>query len=198
MAATSFKVPQISEAEMTAFHQAHFSKPATDDFHAHFLRPDLPSTGEATYDAVGGNEYYEYYEEEEDGLGYYSDGVKRTLTDEQIAIFRHSELQALRRKRESSQLRKATTTNPEEDAARDTSEEGEILSTPSATAKKPKKRKRGKVKNSKTRSGEEPIDLRKRTWDVVDEGLATLDYGDEENKPVEASAVQRRRISYDD
>lgn len=33
------------------------------------------------------------YQEEDDGLGYYSDGEKRTLTDEQIAIFRHSELQ---------------------------------------------------------------------------------------------------------
>ena len=36
-------------------------------------------------------------EEEDDGLGYYDDGVKRTLTDEQIAIFRHSEVEELRR-----------------------------------------------------------------------------------------------------
>jgi hypothetical protein len=28
-------------------------------------------------------------------LGYYTDGTKRTLTDEQIAIFRHSEIQEL-------------------------------------------------------------------------------------------------------
>ena len=40
---------------------------------------------------------------EEDDLGYYPDGVKRTLTDEQIAMFRHSEIYALQRKR---QLRK--------------------------------------------------------------------------------------------
>lgn len=37
--------------------------------------------------------------EHDDGLGYYPDGVKRTLTDEQIAMFRHSEIQALLRKR---------------------------------------------------------------------------------------------------
>jgi hypothetical protein len=39
----------------------------------------------------------EFYEEEgdDDGLGYYDDGVKRTLTDEQIAIFRHSEIHDL-------------------------------------------------------------------------------------------------------
>ncbi|KAL8850471.1 MAG: hypothetical protein Q9221_004613 [Calogaya cf. arnoldii] len=39
----------------------------------------------------------------EDDLGYYPDGAKRTLTDEQIAMFRHSEIYALQRKR---QLRK--------------------------------------------------------------------------------------------
>ena len=30
-------------------------------------------------------------------LGYYEDGTKRTLTDEQIAMFRHSEIQAILR-----------------------------------------------------------------------------------------------------
>ncbi|KAF8430620.1 hypothetical protein BGX38DRAFT_1231963 [Terfezia claveryi] len=35
------------------------------------------------------------HEEEDDDLGYYPDGVKRTLTDAQIAIFRHSEIQEM-------------------------------------------------------------------------------------------------------
>jgi len=35
----------------------------------------------------------------DDGLGWYSDGVKRTLTDEQIAMFRHTEFEQLMRKR---------------------------------------------------------------------------------------------------
>ena len=30
-----------------------------------------------------------------DTLGYYDDGVKRTLTDDQVAMFRHSETQAV-------------------------------------------------------------------------------------------------------
>ncbi len=38
--------------------------------------------------------------EEDDGLGYYPDGVKRTLTDEQVAMFRHSEIYSLIRKRQ--------------------------------------------------------------------------------------------------
>ena len=32
-----------------------------------------------------------------DDLGYYPDGVRRTLTDQQVAIFRHSEIQSLLR-----------------------------------------------------------------------------------------------------
>ncbi|KAK5458403.1 hypothetical protein LTS15_004483 [Exophiala xenobiotica] len=34
-------------------------------------------------------------QEADDGFGYYEDGVKRTLTDEQIRMFRHSEIQRL-------------------------------------------------------------------------------------------------------
>ena len=35
-----------------------------------------------------------------DGLGYYPDGAKRTLTDEQIAMFRHSEIYSILRERQ--------------------------------------------------------------------------------------------------
>ena len=37
---------------------------------------------------------------EDDGLGYYPDGVKRTLTDDQIAMFRHSEIYSILRERQ--------------------------------------------------------------------------------------------------
>lgn len=40
-----------------------------------------------------------HYDYDDDGLGYYEDGVKRTLTDEQIAMFRHTEIQAILRER---------------------------------------------------------------------------------------------------
>lgn len=39
-------------------------------------------------------------EEEEDDLGYYPDGKRRTLTDDQIAMFRHSEIYAILRERQ--------------------------------------------------------------------------------------------------
>lgn len=64
----------------------------------------------------------EYYDEEDDGLGYYSDGTKRTITDEQIAMFRHSEIHAILRKR---RLRRE---------AGELSEEGEATSEPKAAA----------------------------------------------------------------
>lgn len=196
---------------MAAFHEAHFSKSATDHFHTHFLRPDHPlpqHQDTATYNVVGEEEYYED-DEEDDGLGYYPDGVKRTLTDEQIAIFRHSELEALRRARESSKIKKAIMSaasdqegdqEQEVDLAADDDISEEAAA--AAPAKKSKKRKRGKGKNKNKKNtaggGGEHIDLRKRTWDVVGEGLDSLDYDDDEAQPVEATAVQRRRISYDD
>ncbi|KAK3984137.1 hypothetical protein QBC44DRAFT_23549 [Cladorrhinum sp. PSN332] len=194
MAGTSIRVPHISQAEMIAFYEAHFAQFATNHFESHFLRPNQPAPQKNSYTGEA-EEYYEEEEEEDDGLGYYPDGVKRTLTNEQIAIFRHSELEALRRVKESSKLKKAIITATEEDAVQDLSE-GEVSSaTPSTTAKKNKKRKRGKNKNA----GEQPIDLRKRTWDVVDKGLASLDYGEQEfQQPPLASNVQRRQISYDD
>lgn len=45
------------------------------------------------------NDGYDNDVDDDDGLGYYADGIKRTLTDEQIAMFRHSEIQSLLRER---------------------------------------------------------------------------------------------------
>ena len=56
---------------------------------------------------------------EEDHLGYYPDGVKRTLTDEQIAMFRHTEIQMLlkerRRRREEEEEEEAEARKEEEE-----------------------------------------------------------------------------------
>lgn len=79
------------KTDIETFHALHFSSNAIGDFETQFLRPDAAKVHDIDHTD------YDYEEEEDDGLGYYSDGVKRTLTDEQIAIFRHSELEALRR-----------------------------------------------------------------------------------------------------
>jgi hypothetical protein len=64
-------------------------------------------------------------------LGYYPDGVKRTLTDEQIAIFRHSEIQTLlrerRKRREEAALQQVS---PEAEAPSEPGTEHEFVQVP--------------------------------------------------------------------
>lgn len=105
-----------SQEQIEAFRRTHFSPNATTSFFANFLPADQTGTnffneggnaenpyketgsaevGKLVADTVMGECESGYDEEEEDDLGYYPDGVKRTLTDAQIAIFRHTELQEM-------------------------------------------------------------------------------------------------------
>lgn len=82
----AFSVPTVTVDDLREFHTKHF--------------PTAPVPQQYLSNVQDQTEYSEdYYESEDDALGYYDDGVKRTLTDEQIAIFRHSEIQAILRKR---------------------------------------------------------------------------------------------------
>jgi hypothetical protein len=83
----------VAQDDLRAFHAQHFPHAPAPEYILHGTEPATEAT----------EEYYEEYYEEDDGLGYYPDGTKRTLTDEQIAMFRHSEIHATLRKR---QLRK--------------------------------------------------------------------------------------------
>lgn len=56
-------------------------------------------------------------------LGYYEDGTRRTLTDDQIAMFRHSEIQRLltaRRHRQLAEEEEAKTRKQKREEAKDT------------------------------------------------------------------------------
>ncbi|PTB68826.1 hypothetical protein BBK36DRAFT_154605 [Trichoderma citrinoviride] len=156
---------QHRDDELLAFQQSHFSSEAAAEFGHTFtsLPPQEPSEAQAC------EEWWE--EEEDDGLGYYEDGVKRTLTDEQIAIFRHSELRELRREQEKQAGSKA----PElpQDASANDIETASPQDSSGAVGSRGKKRKRKKPKATKQ---EPKPDLRKRTWDVVEAGLDSLDY----------------------
>ncbi|UKZ90829.1 uncharacterized protein TrAFT101_005828 [Trichoderma asperellum] len=161
----SFKIPQISSDELSEFHQSHFSNEAVSDFGQHFIT--LPSQ------EVSEDQLYEEWgeeEEEDDGLGYYEDGVKRTLTDEQIEIFRHSELRELERQREKQALAKSGTPRDASINETDTASPHGPGAPTSSRSKKKKKKKSKAVKQ------EPKPDLRKRTWDVVEAGLDSLDY----------------------
>jgi hypothetical protein len=76
------ELPTITEEDLKTFHLKHF--PNTP----------LPQSFASAHDKD---------QEEEDELGYYPDGTKRTLTDDQIAMFRHSEIQQLLRMLRSQQ-----------------------------------------------------------------------------------------------
>ena len=58
----------------------------------HLIRTAVNSNDDTDPENPGG--------EKLDDLGYYPDGVKRTLTDEQIAMFRHSEIYSIVRERQ--------------------------------------------------------------------------------------------------
>ncbi|KAL9126221.1 MAG: hypothetical protein Q9217_004701 [Psora testacea] len=73
------------------------------DFHAEVYGTSAPANSLPRHletESVKGEEFVDGYEIEDDDLGYYADGKKRTLTDEQIAMFRHSEIYCIVRGRQ--------------------------------------------------------------------------------------------------
>jgi hypothetical protein len=132
-------------------------------------------------------------------------------------MFRHSEIQALlreKRKASESTTKKAASqskTCPEKEDL----EYGRLSpvnfsasGSPSSMADSPdigsgpdqsNGRKKQKVQKGHFKRNIKP-DLRKRTWDKVDQGLGSLDYEDEvQPQPSSQQAGrQRRKVSYDD
>lgn len=195
---------------MWSFHNAHFCEASAAAFTTDFLNPAKAEENPDIHHFEGGDEAYYEDDEDDDGLGYYPDGVKRTLTDEQIAMFRHSETQALQRARERAFTQRNSsspppTHTPAENLEDDRSEDGELLDDVSNTGvvatkkkqKNKKKKKRGSG-NGKRHYSPDP-ERRKRTWDVVETGLDGLDYGESSQLQTQTSpARQRRRITYED
>lgn len=162
---TAPELPAVSSDDFAAFFQEHFAEEAVSQFGIEFLDSE-------TAHAFANPELISGWEEEvEDDLGYYEDGVKRTLTDEQIEIFRHSELQELRRQRIKQENKKKEAPSPlRDDLAHH--REGSISQPSPSTASSWNKKKKG----TKRQPAEPKPDLRKRTWDVVEKGLDSLDY----------------------
>jgi hypothetical protein len=150
----------IYQEDFAAFHEAHFSGNATAHFAGTFMKPGSAAAAAADF---------EEEDPDDDGLGYYDDGVKRTLTDEQIEIFRHSELQQLR-KAEEKKAAKATSPTTDDGEVAEGQDMRSHGNSSSNNGPKRKKRKMNKAPR------EPKPDLRKRTWDVVEAGLDTLDY----------------------
>lgn len=152
--------------DLSAFHHAHFGDAAIAQFGQTFLNPAVGASSDDP----------EELWEEEDELGYYDDGVKRTLTDDQIEMFRHSELKELRRKEEKAALKKdrqhqRKIDHPEREP------EPVVDKAPLVESSMPSRFESTRKRKKQHRQPREPKpDLRKRTWDVVEKGLDTLDY----------------------
>ncbi|KAE8386781.1 hypothetical protein ETB97_001108 [Aspergillus alliaceus] len=81
---SNINLPSVTIEDLQAFQAQHF-----------------PGTGRPLVSEYSYNENVSKEPaDDDDGLGYYPDGVKRTLTDEQIKIFRHSEIHSILRERQ--------------------------------------------------------------------------------------------------
>ncbi|KAG8408882.1 hypothetical protein J3458_019893 [Metarhizium acridum] len=154
---------RLSHNELFEFHESHFSADAVANFGSVFLNA---TEKQETYESHTGEDWNG---EVDDGLGYYEDGVKRTLTDEQIEIFRHSELRHLERQQEHAKSSKSIGSMTGRSQLT-SMERNNAVNLATRSSKKKKKKAR-----SEKQDDPKP-DLRKRTWDVVDSGLDSLDY----------------------
>ena len=79
----------FGQDDLYAFHTRVFGAIGAP---AHLIHTGGNSNDDRSLENTGGDDV--------DDLGYYPDGVKRTLTDEQIAMFRHSEIYSILRERQ--------------------------------------------------------------------------------------------------
>ncbi|POS84107.1 hypothetical protein EPUL_003310 [Erysiphe pulchra] len=184
--------PTISQQDLASFYSSHFSSANLDYFSRHFLEPETSN------------------DPEDDCLGYYEDGTKRTLTDEQIAIFRHSELHRLVKEKKNLAEKQIKEKCTDKINASNSDETGESQALESTTctpkqnlSEKPLTNKARKALKAKQKGYFRQVikpDLRKRTWDKVEVGLESLDYDELQSESSSAAtrSAQRRRVTYDD
>ncbi|KIH94319.1 hypothetical protein SPBR_05545 [Sporothrix brasiliensis 5110] len=190
-ALAAIRVPQISHEELFAFHESHFSHLSTADFGARFTSLPEPASEEPQDDGI---------EAQEVALRAGTEVVDGDEYDPETSFvlhFTHADFAA----------------NYEDgEILNDGTENGIESEKEQGKTRKKRRRKKNNTGNSNARrhlghggnsdNGEpkhQKPDLRKRTWDVVDTGLGSLDYdGAERGGDAMQSAPQRRRVQYGD
>ncbi len=180
---------------MRAFHEEHFSNRSLAHFDFHFMRPEQPTAQRDLNITHADDE-----DHGDDGWVYYDESAKETATDELIPVFGYPEVETLREATEELDGLEVPLETELSAKATQEFDDGEIdngIVAPGQrnTGPKRKRKKRGGNK----RKAEEKPDLRKRTWDVVEAGLDSLYYDDDE--PAEATTTKdarRAQISYGD
>ncbi|KAG9679560.1 hypothetical protein KCU95_g15956, partial [Aureobasidium melanogenum] len=202
MSTQSLRIPTVTEDDLRLFHDKHFSGLSSEPSNRHH---DAHVDLEQDFD--------------DDGLGYYSDGVKRTLTDDQIAMFRHSEIQTLlrerRRKREiseseSSQNVPSKLTQPVGDMSTPDTAEDSVSQRSASTSESQGLGKRKWQRFIDTSETNPEYLTHRRIARELDEQKASsidLAYGDEEStssvvekqpKDTSSSQTRRKEVSYDE
>lgn len=154
------------------------------------------------------NMHSEIQEEDAPKLGHYEDGSKRTLTDEQIAMFRHSEIQELLRerrlKREEEDYQQREPETYEDDQSDNSSLEGDLVGL-AKPAPKPKPKRQPPPKRQPSQSslsefsrstGRSGAARRKRKKEVPYDQRHKRKWEDyiEDNDPLEGSMTHRRLV----
>lgn len=153
-------------------------------------------------------------EADDESLGYYEDGVKRTLTDEQIAMFRHSEIQALLRDRRLKAENNDTSVEVKEDAGKsslmlaeeveDLAEENEEEEYARFLEEERRQMERDVATIKEKRSAEDASSVQgrkvthRRTARELDVNLATnssLNYGEESSSLANSGSQMQERTS---
>ncbi|CAK7230542.1 Casein kinase II subunit alpha' [Sporothrix bragantina] len=189
------RVPQITSEELFAFHESHFSHFSVADFDATFTGLPEP-TSEQNRDVDGVEQEAEISPEDDDAY------------DPEAGFDLYDELPDIPVPFDEGELADESDIVEEEDGSGITIQaknEGNENNEKGAQDKQEQPRKKRRRKKNNTgnsnarRLGEKKPDLRKRTWDVVESGLGSLDYdGAETSAGSMQSAPTRRRVQYGD
>ncbi|KAK6004155.1 hypothetical protein QM012_009005 [Aureobasidium pullulans] len=202
MSTQLLRIPSVTENDLRLFHDKHFSCLTSEPSDRH---------QDAHVDVEEGFE--------NDGLGYYHDGVKRTLTDDQIAMFRHSEIQTLlrerRRRREISEAEtshnvSSIPTEPVGDMSQpDTAKDTERKRSASASGSQGLGKRKWQRFIETSETNPEHLTHRRIARELDEQKASSIDlsYGDEEStyavaekqpKYTSSSQLRRKEVSYDD
>ncbi|KAL8699235.1 MAG: hypothetical protein Q9201_006117 [Fulgogasparrea decipioides] len=206
---SGFQIPNVTPTDLKDFQCRHFAS-------------GFSSTVAGLDESSADQEYPDYGtgggsgpEEAADDLGYYPDGVKRTLTDEQISMFRHSEIYSLLRKRqlekenelvekESSDLSPGSEPPRKPSVSGSDKEVDEHQSSPATDGtyrtSNPavKKRKLGHDAQKSAHNTAPSSRRQARELDCVFEDVGFLDYDDEPAVKQEEEATRRTQVNYGD
>ncbi|KAL9578126.1 MAG: hypothetical protein Q9212_005916 [Teloschistes hypoglaucus] len=198
------RIPTVTPADLQDFHDRHFGVTT---------RSVVPAQDAK----INWEDVQQEQEQQVDDLGYYPDGVKRTLTDEQIAMFRHSEISRLLRQR---QLKKENAMLDEEEddhhhlttlgahsGSSPQKVESSGIENPVLTAFEAKKdttipaAKKRKIDHDSRKKGRDtaPPTSRRQARELDDAAgsVDVLDYGEDSYfKPAEKAVAGRTQVSY--